>query len=163
MKRGKAFLGARTPSSAFFRSADEGVRAPSVNLSTRRAFTLIEVLAALLMMAIVIPVAMEGMSVASRVGVLGQRKAAAMRVAERLLNELVIENQQQQQSSASGTTADGDTSYPWTMRSEAWSEDAMLQLTVTVNFIVRGNTYDVSVSTLLPATPPPAELAATQQ
>jgi hypothetical protein len=49
------------------------------------------------------------------------------------------------------------------MRSEAWSEDAMLQLTVTVNFIVRGNTYDVSVSTLLPATPPPAELAATQQ
>ena len=114
------------------------------------------------MMAIVIPVAMEGMSVASRVGVLGQRKAAAMRVAERLLNELVIENQLQQNSS-SGTTADGDTSYPWTMRSEAWSEDAMLQLTVTVNFVVRGNTYDVSVSTLVPATPPAAELAATQQ
>ena len=114
------------------------------------------------MMAIVIPVAMEGMSVASRVGVLGQRKAAAMRVAERLLNELVIENQLQQNSSG-GTTADGDTSYPWTMRSEAWSEDAMLQLTVTVNFVVRGNTYDVSVSTLVPATPPAAELAATQQ
>jgi len=162
MKRGKAFLGARTSPSAFFRSADEGVRAPRGNLSIRRAFTLIEVLAALLMMAIVIPVAMEGMSVASRVGVLGQRKAAAMRVAERLLNELVIENQLQQNSS-SGTTADGDTSYPWTMRSEAWSEDAMLQLTVTVNFVVRGNTYDVSVSTLVPATPPAAELAATQQ
>jgi len=132
-------------------------------VSAARAFTLIEVLAALLMMAIVIPVAMEGMSVVSRVGVLGQRKAAAMRVAERLLNELVIENQQQSQSSGSGTIADGDTTYPWTMRSEPWSEDAMLQLTVTVNFVVRGNTYDVSVCTLLPATPPAGELAATQQ
>lgn len=132
-------------------------------MSAARAFTLIEVLAALLMMAIVIPVAMEGMSVVSRVGVLGQRKAAAMRVAERLLNELVIENQQQPQSSGSGTIADGDTTYPWTMRSEPWSEDAMLQLTVTVNFVVRGNTYEVSVSTLLPATPPAGELAATQQ
>ena len=48
---------------------------------SRRAFTLIEVLAALLLMAIVIPVAMQGMSIASRAGLLGQRKAAAMRVA----------------------------------------------------------------------------------
>jgi hypothetical protein len=114
------------------------------------------------MMAIVIPVAMEGMSIASRAGVLGTRKAAAMRVAERLLNELVIGNQLQQ-SASSGALEDGDTTYPWTMRTEAWSEDEMLQMTVTVNFVVRGNTYDVSVSTLLPATTTGTELAATEQ
>ena len=56
----------------------------------RAAFTLVEVLASLLMMAIIIPVAIEGMSVASRVGMLGQRKAAAMRVAERVINEVLV-------------------------------------------------------------------------
>lgn len=164
MSRGEPHtLGARTPPSAIWANASEGVRAPRSAISRRsRAFTLVEVLAALLMMAIVIPVAMEGMSIASRAGVMGTRKAAAMRVAERLLEELVIGNQLQQ-SSSSGAIEDGDTTYPWTMRTEAWSEDAMLQLTVTVNFVVRGNTYDVSVSTLLPATSTGTELAATQQ
>jgi prepilin-type N-terminal cleavage/methylation domain-containing protein len=122
---------------------------------SRRAFTLIEVLASLLLMAIVIPVAMEGMSVASRVGILGQRKAAAMRVAERVLNELMIE-QQTQQSSSSGTAVDGDTSYPWTMRVENWPEDAMQQLTVAVTFTVQGNNYEVNLTTLLP-TPAPTD------
>lgn len=112
--------------------------------------TLVEVLASLLMMAIVIPVAMEGMSIASRAGVLGQRKATAMRVAERVVNELLVENQLVQNSS-SGTAFDGDTSYPWTMRTENWPEDAMQQLTVTVTFVVQGNPYEVSLTTLLPA------------
>lgn len=118
-----------------------------------RAFTLVEVLAALLLMAIIIPVAMEGMSVASRVGVLGQRKAVAMRVAERVLNELVVEAQTQQASS-SGTAVDGGTSYPWTARVENWTEDAMQQMTVTVQFTVQGSIYDISTTTLLPGTTP---------
>jgi prepilin-type N-terminal cleavage/methylation domain-containing protein len=119
--------------------------------SRRRGFTLVEVLASLLLMAIIIPVAMEGMSVASRVGILGQRKAAAMRVGERVLNELMAE-QQTQQNSASGTAYDRDTAYPWTMRVENWPEDAMQQMTVAVGFTVQGNTYEVTVTTLLPST-----------
>lgn len=99
-------------------------------------------------MAIIIPVAMEGMSVSSRIGVLGQRKADAMRVAERVLNELIVEGQTQQ-TSASGTAFDGTTAYPWTMRSQTWTEDAMLELAVTITFTVQGNEYDVSVSTLI--------------
>ena len=117
----------------------------------RAAFTLVEVLAALLMMAIIIPVAIEGMSVASRVGMLGQRKAAAMRVAERVLNELLVETQIQQASS-SGTAYEGDTAYPWVMRTENWPEDSMQQMTVTVSFPVQGALHEISVSTLLPNT-----------
>jgi type II secretory pathway pseudopilin PulG len=116
--------------------------------SASGGFTLAEVLAALLMMAIIIPVAMEGMSVSSRVGVLGQRKAAAMRVAERMLNELIVESQAQQ-ASTSGTALEGETAYPWSMKSQAWSEDAMVELIVTVTFTVQGNDYDVSASTLI--------------
>jgi prepilin-type N-terminal cleavage/methylation domain-containing protein len=119
--------------------------------ATDRGFTLVEVLASLLLMAIIIPVAMEGMSVASRVGILGQRKAAAMRVGERVLNELIVE-QQTQQNSSSGTAYDRDAAYPWTMRVENWPEDSMQQMTVAVSFTVQGNTYEVSVTTLLPNT-----------
>ena len=102
-------------------------------------------------MAIVIPVAMQGMSIASRAGLLGQRKAAAMRVAERMLNELIVTGEMNQTSS-SGSVVDGDTSYPWTMQSEPWSEDSMTQVTVRVTFSIQGNSADISASTLFDAT-----------
>lgn len=102
------------------------------------------------MMAIVIPVAMEALGVASRLGVLGQRKAAAMRVAERLLSELIVEGQTQQATS-SGSLVEGDVTYPWTSRVENWPEDALQQLTVTVQFSAQGGLFDVSATTLVPA------------
>jgi type II secretory pathway pseudopilin PulG len=113
----------------------------------RRAFTLAEVLAAMLFMAIVIPVAMHGVSVASRAGTLGQRKAAAMRVAERVLEE-TIATSADISSTTNGTVIDGDTSYPWTLKSDAWTEDTMTELTVTVSFDLQGSTFNVSASTL---------------
>jgi prepilin-type N-terminal cleavage/methylation domain-containing protein len=125
----------------------------------RRGFTLVEVLAALLFMAIIIPVAMHGMSVASRAGILGQRKVAAMRVAERVLDEMLVTGQINSGSS-NGTTVEGDTSYPWTLSSQTWSEDSLTELTVTVSFELQGNTYDVSVSTLYDPTAVSAAAAA---
>jgi type II secretory pathway pseudopilin PulG len=109
----------------------------------------VEILAALLMMAIIIPVAMEGMSIATRAGIMGQRKATAMRVAERVLNELLVEGETNR-ASTSGSTVDGDQTYPWTMRSENWPEDPMMQVTVTVTFTVQGNEYTVDLTTLIP-------------
>lgn len=117
-----------------------------------RAFTLAEVLAALLVMGIVIPVAMQGMSIASRAAILGQRKAAAMRVAEHMLNELLITGQLNQ-STVSGSLTEGDTTYPWTMQTTTWPLDAMTEVTITVTFTVQGNNYNISASTLFdPAT-----------
>jgi prepilin-type N-terminal cleavage/methylation domain-containing protein len=116
-----------------------------------RGFTLVEVLAALLLMAIVVPVAMQGMSIATRAGVMGQRKAAAMRVADRVLNELIV-TREALQTSATGTATEGDATYAWTLESQTWTEDAMLQLTVTVTFSVQGNDYTVSASTLFDPT-----------
>ena len=56
-------------------------------------FTLVEVLAALAFMAIVIPVAVEGLRIANLAGQVGQRKAAAARIAERVMNELFVTGQ----------------------------------------------------------------------
>ena len=118
----------------------------------RRGFTLAEVLAALLLMAIIVPVALQGVQIASRAGILGQRKAAAMRVAERVLNELIATDGLTQ-STGSGTAAEGDQTYAWTMQTETWPEDAMNVVTVRVVFNVQGNDYNVSLSSIYdPAT-----------
>jgi type II secretory pathway pseudopilin PulG len=110
------------------------------------------VLAAMLVMAIVIPVALQGVSIANRAAMLGQRKAAAMRVAERMLNELFITGQLNQ-STASGSVTEGDTTFPWTMQTTTWPLDAMTEVTVNVTFTVQGNNYNISASTLFdPAT-----------
>jgi type II secretory pathway pseudopilin PulG len=106
-----------------------------------------EVLAALLLMAIIVPVAMQGVQIASRAGTLGQRKAAAMRVAERVLNELIATDGLTQ-STGSGTVAEGDQAYAWTMQTETWPEDAMNVVTVRVVFNVQGNDYNVSLSSI---------------
>jgi len=111
----------------------------------------VEVLAAMLVMAIVIPVAMEGMSIASRAGIAGVRKATAMRVAERVLNEQFVTGQLIQ-NTASGSVVEGDTTYPWSLDSVTWPQDAMTQITVTVTFTVQGTDYHVSVSTLFDPT-----------
>lgn len=129
----------------------------------RRAFTLAEVLAALLLMAIVIPVVMQGMGVASRAGLAGTRKAAAMRIAERVLNEQFVTGGASA-GSASGTTTEGDTIYRWTIDSGSWPSLAtMTEVTARVTFTVQGRDYEVSASTLFPPVTAPAATTASAQ
>jgi general secretion pathway protein I len=115
---------------------------------TRAAFTLVEVLAALAFMAIVIPVAVDGLRIANLAGQVGQRKAVAARIAERVLNESVVTGQFRN-SAQNGTIQEGVQSYQWVSRSEPWPQDAMRLVTVQVNFPVQGREYDVRLSTLV--------------
>lgn len=118
------------------------------NAKRRAAFTLAEVLAALLFMAIVIPVAVQGLRVASLAGTLGQRKTIAAQIAERVLNELKVTGQLKN-NSQSGTVQQGGLDYRWTLRSEAWSENPLQLVTLQVFFPAQGRDYDVSLSTLV--------------
>lgn len=99
-------------------------------------------------MAIVIPVAVDGLRIANRAGQVGQRKAVAARIAERVLNEVVITGQFRS-TTQSGTVQEGVQAYQWFMRSEPWPMDAMLLVTVQVNFPVQGREFDVRLSTLV--------------
>ena len=115
-------------------------------------FTLAEVLAALLFMAIVIPVAMQGLQIASRAGSVSERKAMAARLAENKLNELIVTGQWQS-AAQKGTIQEGLRSYSWSLRSEPWVKDGVMRLvTVHVNVPVQGRDYDVQVGTLVDAT-----------
>jgi type II secretion system protein I len=117
----------------------------------RAGFTLAEVLAALLFMAIVIPVAMQGLRVASQAGSVSERKAIGVRLAENKLNELIVTGQWQS-SAVKGTIQEGFQEYDWHVQAEPWSEDGAMRLvTVYVTVPVQGRAYDVQVSTLVDA------------
>src|SRR5258705_10569440 len=93
--------------------------------NTRQAgFTLAEVLAALVFMAIVIPVAVQGLRVANLSGQVAERKSVAARVAERLLNELIV-TQQWKESTQGGTVQENHYEYSWQLTKDAWSKDAL--------------------------------------
>ncbi len=124
------------------------IRLGSAAKRARAAFTLAEVLAALAFMAIVIPVAVEGLRIANLAGEVGQRKAVAARIAERVLNEWII-GSRMQGAAQSGTIQDVGVQYRWAIRSEPWSEDTMNLVTVRVTYPAQGRDYDVRLSTLV--------------
>jgi type II secretory pathway pseudopilin PulG len=121
-------------------------------------FTLAEVLAALLFMSIVIPVAVEGLRIASLAGTVADRKSQAVHVAQRLLDESLITTNWNKSSQA-GTVTEGDRQYRWSLRSEPWSQDGRLYaprlLSLDVTYTVQGRDYSVRLSTLSPSTQQP--------
>ena len=120
--------------------------------TSNAAFTLAEVLAALLFMAIVVPVAIEGLHIASRAGSVAERKAEAARVAERVLNESLITTNWDQ-GVQSGTITEGVRSFHWTLHNDPWTQDpnqsVMRQLTAEVEYAAQGGNYSVRMSTLV--------------
>jgi Tfp pilus assembly protein PilV len=120
-------------------------------------FTLAEVLAALLFMAIVIPVAVHGLQIASLAGTVADRKGQAARVAERLLNESLVTTNWNK-SMQNGTIVDGDRQFRYTLRSDTWSQDGNMNapklLSVEVTYVVQSRDYFVRLSTLTPSTMP---------
>jgi len=123
-------------------------------------FTMAEVLAALLLLAIVIPVALEGLRVASMAGEVGQRKMIAARIGNKVMNELKVTSQLEN-TGQTGVVQDHGISYRWTVKNQAWSEDTasqMIMATLTVSFTAQGKKFDVNVSTLVA---PPQQLTTT--
>src|SRR6476659_3438755 len=85
------------------------------------AFTLAEVLAAMLFMAIVIPVAVQGLRIASLAGEVAERKSQAARIAESvLLDNLISTNSRS--TSLDGVTVEGTREFRWTLRNEEWAQ-----------------------------------------
>lgn len=142
---------------------------PACGAEPRQAgFTLVECLVALVFMAVVVPVAIQGMHLAARAGEVSTRKAQAMRIAEKVLNETIVTGQWNQNSQG-GSQQAGPVLYRWTIRNEPWSALAgvaaintsnginqsvvsgstLHQLSVDVSFAAQNQTYTVQLSTLI--------------
>ena len=111
------------------------------------AFTLVEVLAALMFMAIVIPVAVDAVRIASLSGEFATRKAEAARVADGVLNESIVTTNWN--SVMNGTVIENGHEFRYALNSESWSEDpTMLLLTAEVTFSAGGRQCSVRLNTL---------------
>jgi hypothetical protein len=109
-------------------------------------------MAALVFMAIVIPVALQALSIAGRAGEVAVRKGEAALVAERILNENIVTTNWDK-AVQNGTVRQGLSDFRWTLRSEPWTEDSnqnVLRLvSVEVLFAAQGHDYSVKLSTLV--------------
>lgn len=112
------------------------------------AFTLAETMVALLLLAIVIPVAIKAISAASLAGEVAARKGSAARIADRVLNEsLVLTNWSN--GTQNGTTTEGGREFRWTLSSQGWPVDSAMQVvTADVTFSAQGKNFDMKLSTL---------------
>lgn len=131
-------------------------------IKTRRAvrqagFTLAEVMAALLFLAIVIPTAVEVLHIASLAGEVAARKSEAARIADRILSESVVTTNWSG-AMQSGTVSEGVLDFHWNLNSQLWSQNPLPQaqssvgqmelLTAEVKFSAQGKDYSVKSSTL---------------
>ena len=112
-----------------------------------RGFTLVETLAAMLFMAIVIPVAVRGVMLANRAGVVAERTRVASQLADTLLTETIV-TESWRYGSQEGDFEEEWAGYRWVLDTEAWEEDAMRLVWVEVLYDVQDREYSVSLSTL---------------
>jgi general secretion pathway protein I len=116
--------------------------------SGARGFTLIEVLATLLLMTIALPVIMHGISLATSAGSLAKRRTEAASLTNSKLNELVATGQWQS-GQLSGDFGTDWPDYTWSAQLNDY-DGTNKQLDVTVNWIGRGGEQEaMTLSTLV--------------
>ena len=120
-----------------------------------RGFTLLEALAALMLVVIVLPVAMRGLSLAVQAGSLSRNRDLAAAMAEGKLAELISEDNWQTaaRSGAFDPAIWGDHAarFTWRLDVANWKDAAMRALAVEVLWQQRGEEQRVTLTTVVPA------------
>jgi len=111
------------------------------------AFTLVEVLATLTLVAIILPVAMRGVSLATAAAGQARRQVEAASLAESTLAELQATGEWQG-GNLSGDCGTDWPEYQWASEVSEWEGTTVQQLTVHVTWLSRGATRRVTLTTL---------------
>ena len=121
----------------------------SVKLRTKcLGFTLIEILAALLLIGLILPTAMKGVSLATMLASDSSHKYEALDLAETKLAEILLQ-QEWKSSSGTGTFEDKYDSYQWTMSVSDWTMAGIKQIDLFVYWQQRNRQRNVTLSTLV--------------
>lgn len=128
------------------------MRHSTSNLIPQRAFTFIEVLAALLFLAILLPVIAGALSISNRASITSERSVTAGELAENKLNELLIGSAWASSSETKGDFGQDQPGFRWELSQSGWTGDPsnpMTLLTMAVFFPVQGQERSVRLSTLV--------------
>lgn len=110
-------------------------------------FTLMEILAALVLIGVVLPAVMKGVSMASILASDSARKYEALDLAQSKLAEILLDGDWQD-GSGSGDFDSEHEDYEWTMETSEWTQANLKQIDVSVFWEERGRTREVRLSTL---------------
>lgn len=119
-----------------------------IHRRAERAFTLVELLACLAVVAIVLPVAMGAISVATRTSGLARQQLEAANLAQSKLNELVVTSAWQGSELAGDFGADWP-DYRWSAQVAEYDASTLQQLTLRVTWTTRGKDQSVALTTLV--------------
>ncbi len=119
-------------------------------LAGRRAggFTIIEVLAALMLVAIILPAAVHGTLLCMDTAAHASMQARAASLAQAKLSELAATGQFEE-AMLTGDFGEQWPEFEWMAIAEPWEDARLVQLDVAVVWIRRGREYDVMMSTLI--------------
>ena len=112
------------------------------------AFTLVEALATLVLLAIVLPVAMQGISLATQVSGVARERTESTSLAEAKMVELTATGDWQG-SDLSGDFGEDWPQYKWEAEVTDWEEPSLRLLTVKVDWVRRGRQRSTELSTVL--------------
>ena len=113
-----------------------------------RGFTLVEVLAALILVALVLPAAMQGVSLATQASADAHRRQQAAALAHDKLSELIVTGGWSS-ASTEGDFGEDYPTYRWTLTVEDWEGFTTRRVTVQVLWESRGMERTLSMSTLV--------------
>jgi type II secretion system protein I len=134
---------------------------------SRVGFTLVELLVAVALLAVLVPVIYQALQVSTLAGEVSQRKTLAARIAEEKLNEAIVTGQMQ--SAQRGTELVGPFQFQWSLKDEPWSQlgnqaaistssnsvnqavvnsTIIHQVSVEVTYTAQNRNYSVRLSTL---------------
>jgi prepilin-type N-terminal cleavage/methylation domain-containing protein len=112
-------------------------------------FTLVEVLVTMVMMAIVLPVVMRGISGATNAASFAKHSSEAAMLGEQLLNEMTIVLANGE-TFTYGTSGDfGDGIYRWTLQNADDTETGITTLVLAVTWNERGKDRVIYLSTMV--------------
>ncbi len=118
-----------------------------MNVRPKKAFTFAEVLAAMTIVAIVIPVLTELLLLSGETASVTERYEIATELGERVLNEWIVTG------NWDAITDQGDfgedyPGYRWEAKVTDWTEGAMQEISIRVFFKARGREHHIRLSTL---------------
>ena len=116
--------------------------------SRRHGITLVEVLATIVLMGIVLPVAIQAITQCTTAAALARQRSEAASLAEAKLNEMLADPLRDF-SATSGDFGPAWPAYHWTLMGGQWSDPTLQMLQVRVSWTSRGRERDVIVSTLV--------------
>ena len=114
-----------------------------------KGFTLIEILAALLLIGLVLPAVMKGISIVSILASDSEHRYEAIDLAETKLAEVLLEGSWQDNSSQSDQFENEYEDYQWVLDVSDWTGASVKQVDIFVYWQQRNRQREIRLSTLV--------------